>query len=64
MEAKWAIVSNDMVVMALWEGLPWEFDSTSVERYGGEVKYSTPFEYRGIPTIGSLWSNELDKFID
>ena len=63
MEGKWAIVNNDMIVVALLEGNPMEFDITSVERYGGEVKYSEPFEFRGIPTIGSVWSNELDKFI-
>jgi hypothetical protein len=63
MEGKWAILNNDMIVVALLEGNLMEFDITSVERYGGEVKYSQPFEYRGIPTIGSVWSNELDKFI-
>lgn len=64
MEGKWAILNNDMVVVALWEGAPWDFDWQSVERYGGEVKYSEPYTYRGTPTIGSVWSNELDKFID
>jgi len=62
MEGKWAIVNNDMIVVALFEGNPRDFDIKSVERYGGEVKYSQPFEYRGIPIIGSVWSNELDKF--
>jgi hypothetical protein len=62
MEGKWAIVNNNMEVVALWDGIPWEFDINSVENYGGEVKYSEPFEYRGTPTIGSVWSNELDKF--
>lgn len=62
MESKWAIINNDMIVVALLEGNPMEFDITSVERYGGEIKYSTPYEYRGTPIIGSVWSNELDKF--
>jgi len=44
------------------EGNLMEFDITSVERYGGEVKYSEPFEHRGTPIIGSVWSSELDKF--
>lgn len=62
MEGKWAILNNDMIVVALLEGNLMEFDITSVERYGGEVKYSEPFEYRGTPIIGSVWSSELDKF--
>ena len=62
MEGKWAIVNNDMVVIALFEGAPWDYDKSRLENYGGEVKYSEPFEYRGIPTIGSVWNNELDKF--
>jgi hypothetical protein len=63
MEGKWAIVNNDMIVVYLFDGDLLTFNWTSIERYGGEVNYSEPFEYRGIPTIGSIWSNELDKFV-
>lgn len=62
MEGSWAIVNNDMVVIALFEGDILMHDISQYQNYGGEVKYSTPFEYRGTPTIGSVWSNELDKF--
>ena len=62
LEGKWAIVNNDMLVVHLFEGDVLTFDWQSIERYGGEVKYSEPFEYRGTPSIGSVWSNELDKF--
>lgn len=63
MEGKWAIVNNDMIVVYLFDGDILTFDWTTIERYGGEVKYSEPFEYRGTPEIGWTWSNELDKFI-
>jgi hypothetical protein len=63
METKWAIVNNQMIVVALWEGSLDDFDFSSVENYNGEVKYSEPFEYRGNPTLGSYWDVELDKFI-
>ena len=62
MNKKWAIVNNDMIVVALWEGAPWDFDRSGIENYGGEVGYSEPYEYRGTPTIGSKWNVELDKF--
>lgn len=64
MNGSWAILNNDMVVVALWEGAPWDFDWQTVENYGGEVKYSEPYAYRGTPTIGSVWSNDLDRFVD
>ena len=63
MEGNWAILNTNGEVIALHVGLPWDFDYTIVENYGGEVKYSTPYDYRGTPSIGSVWSNELDKFI-
>jgi hypothetical protein len=62
MEANWAIVNNDMIVIGLYEGDISYLDISEYENYGGEVKYSSPFEYRGTPSIGSVWSNELDKF--
>lgn len=62
MEGSWAILNTNGEVVGLHEGNPWDFDWQSVENYGGEVKYSTPFEYRGTPVIGSYWNNELDKF--
>jgi hypothetical protein len=60
---KWAILNNDMVVLDLIEGDILLVDITKYQNYGGEVKYSEPFEYRGTPAIGWSWSNELDKFI-
>lgn len=62
MEGSWAIVNNDMVVIALFEGDILMCDISQYQNYGGEVKYSTPYEHRGTPTIGSVWNGELDKF--
>lgn len=62
MEGNWAILNTSGEVIDLWVGLPWEYDNTGIENYGGEVKYSAPYEYRGTPVIGSIWNNELDKF--
>lgn len=62
MEGDWAILNTNGEVIALHNGLPWEFDNTGIENYGGEVKYSAPYQHRGTPVIGSIWNNELDKF--
>jgi hypothetical protein len=32
------------------------------ENYYTHVKYSTPFEYRGVPIVGSVWNPLEDKF--
>ena len=63
MEGNWAIVNTNMIVIGLFEGNIETHDLSGYENYGGEVKYSAPYDYRGTPTIGSVWSNDLDKFL-
>jgi hypothetical protein len=64
MFGSWAIINTTMIVIDLFEGDISTHDFSVYERYGGEVKYSEPYEYRGTPSLGSVWSNELDKFVE
>jgi hypothetical protein len=62
MEANWALLDENNIVVFLFFG---DITVTDVTPYGdirGMVKYSQPFEYRGTPIIGSVWISELDKF--
>ena len=52
MEGSWAILNNSMEVIAILEGDIMTYDISQHENYGGEVKYSAPFEHRGTPSIG------------
>jgi hypothetical protein len=62
LQGKWAIVNNDMVVIALFEGDILSHDISNYERYGGEVGYHYPNEHRGPVSVGMVWNIELDKF--
>jgi hypothetical protein len=62
MEANWALLDENDKVVFLFFG---DITQTDVRPYGdikGMVKYSAPFEYRGIPKIGSMWNGLEDKF--
>ena len=59
MEANWAIVDNNMIVTSLWVG---NIDDSDIPQ-GGMIKYSTPFEYRGTPSVGQQWDNATETFI-
>lgn len=58
-----AILNTDMLVIGLYEGDINNVDISGYENYGGAVKYSEPYGYRGTPQIGSKWEAELDKFV-
>ena len=62
MEGSWAILNNSMEVIAILEGDIMTYDILQHENYGGEVKYSAPFEHRGTPSIGSVWNAINDRF--
>jgi hypothetical protein len=64
MFGNWAIVNTSMIVIDLFEGDISTHDFSEYQNYGGEVKYSTPYENRGIPQLGWRWVNELDKFVE
>ena len=59
MEAKWAIVNNDMIIIDIFEGNIALHDVSVYERYGGEVKAE---EFRGTPIIGGKYNPIEDKF--
>ena len=61
MEGIWAIVNTNGVCLELYEGDILYFDTTKYEDYGGEVKVSSPYEYRG-GVVGQVFNHELDKF--
>lgn len=61
MTGKWAIVDNTGKCLEIYEGDILQFDILKFENYGGEVKISTPWEYRG-GEVGQTFNHELDKF--
>lgn len=59
MEANWAILNNDMIIINIFDG-DLNFHDTSVyERYGGEVKITPE---RGTAIIGGKYNPLTDKF--
>ena len=63
MNGSWAILNNNMEVIAIFEGDILTHDFSQYQNYGGEVKYSAPFTHRGTPSVGWNWSNDLDRFV-
>jgi hypothetical protein len=61
MIGKWAIVDTSQKCIEIYEGDILNFDTTKYENYGGEIKVSSPWEYRG-GEVGQIFNNELDKF--
>ena len=61
MEGIWAIVNNDMVCLEIYEGDILQFDTTKYSDYGGDIKVSSPWEYREA-SVGKVFNHELDKF--
>jgi hypothetical protein len=62
MEANWALLDENNIVVFLFFG---DITVTDVSPYGDireMVKYSTPFEHRGVPILGSVWNGLKDKF--
>jgi hypothetical protein len=57
-----AILDENDIVISLFEGNIHTTDTTTIENYYGHVKYSTPFEYRGVPIVGSTWNGLTNKF--
>jgi hypothetical protein len=51
-----------MECIEIFEGNILDFDTTKYENYGGEIKVSSPWEYRG-GKVGQTFNHELDKFI-
>jgi hypothetical protein len=63
MEANWALLDENNIVVFLFFG---DINVTDTTPYGdikGMVKYSYPFEDRGTPIVGSVWNGEINKFI-
>jgi len=61
MEGKWAIVDTSGKCIEIYEGDILQFDIRKYENYGGEIKVSAPWEYRG-GEVGQTFNHELDKF--
>jgi len=62
MEANWALLDENNIVVFLFFG---DITITDVTPYGdirGMVKYSSPYEHRGTPIVGSVWNGETNKF--
>ena len=62
MEGIWAIVNTNGLCLEIYEGNILDFDVTKYSDYGGEIKVSSPWEYRE-GAVGKSFNNELDKFI-
>lgn len=61
MEAIWAIVNTSGICLEIYEGDILQFDIKKYSDYGGEIKVSEPFTYRGAE-VGKTFNYELDKF--
>ena len=61
MNGTWAIVNTSAECIEIFEGNIIDFDTTKYENYGGEIKTSSPWEYRE-GAVGKVYSHELDKF--
>ena len=62
MESNWALIDENNIVVFLFFG---DITVTDVTPYGDirtMVKYSTPYEHRGIPVVGSVWNGLTNKF--
>lgn len=59
---KIAILDVDNIVISLFEGNIHITNTLEIKDYCGHVKYSTPFEYRGVPIVGSSFNGLTDKF--
>ena len=57
----WAIVSTSAVCLEIYEGDILQFDTTKYSDYGGDIKVSSPWEYREA-SVGKVFNHELDKF--
>lgn len=63
MKANWAILNNENVVIDLLYVDIEITDTSNIEGEAGLVKYSAPFESRGVPVIGSVWIPLEDRFV-
>ena len=61
MNGTWAIVNTSAECIEIFEGNIISFDTTKYENYGGEIKVSSPYEYRE-GEVGKVFNHELDKF--
>ena len=61
MLGKWAILNNNSEIINILDGDILSHDITQYENYGGEIKISEPYEYRG-GELGQKFNHELDKF--
>ena len=57
----WAIVDTSGKCIEIYEGNIIDFDTTKYENYGGEIKVSSPWEYRG-GEVGKVFNHQTDKF--
>ena len=62
MEANWAIINENNVVIQLMYVDMETTDTSNIVGMAGMVKYSAPFEDRGTPEIGSVWNPLTNKF--
>jgi hypothetical protein len=64
MEKYWAFLDENNLVIGLYYG---DINTTDGSQYGDVralIQYDGDYSYRGVPTIGSLFDWELDKFIE
>ena len=62
MEANWAFINENNIVISLFYGDLEVTDTSTIEGLVGMVKYSAAFEDRGTPVIGSYWNALENKF--
>jgi len=63
MQANWALLDENNIVVFLFFGDITETDVTPYGDIRAMVKYSHPYEDRGTPIVGSIWNGEINKFI-